>query len=512
MGAVGGTLLSEVQASPAMAAGGTVEPGGVAPTVVFLTDGSSIALDASQGNDFRVTINGSRTIENPINALDGQKIVLQVTQGSGGSYGLTWGSGFEFSTGLPQPTLSTAAGDTDLLAFIYNAAKGKWLMAAFINGFNTIAIAPPPGAFRLFPSTSGPIAPASYSGPIVVGLLFEVTTGGTWIEGYWWWVCGSGQSTAAQKFALWQVYGNSEGTLVSTATATSGTLTGGEWNYIPLANPVPLAIGATYLVSTGFTNDFPITNGQFGAGEPYAAGIVNGPLTAYSDLSGSMPAPFGMNQCLFSTVGSDPTVTMPVDSYQSCLLWTDIQIGNTPPAGTSYRLWPNFPSVPGTVQQDTTGYTLATEFTLSASSTLDRIWFYSPAGAAALPSQCAIWNVTTKSVVSGTDNTTPTWSGPAGSGWVSCSYSGVTLPAGDYKVAVFNGAGSNWFLVTPAYWGTGGPAAAGIVTGPITAPNLTSATSPGQSTYNAGSWAYPLTYGSASNGENFWIDVEVTPA
>ena len=153
VGAVGGTLLSEVQASPAMAAGGTVEPGGVAPTVVFLTDGASIALDASQGNDFRLTINGSRTIENPTNALDGQKIVLQVTQGSGGSYALTWGSNFEFSTGLPQPTLSTAAGDTDLLAFIYNAAKGKWLMAAFINGFTTIAIAPPPGAFRLFPST-----------------------------------------------------------------------------------------------------------------------------------------------------------------------------------------------------------------------------------------------------------------------------------------------------------------------------------------------------------------------
>jgi hypothetical protein len=511
VGAVGGTLLSEVKASPAMAAGGTVEPGGVAPTVVFLTDAPAIALDASLGNDFRVTINGSRNMGNPLNPLDGQKIVLQVTQGAGGSYSLTWGSSYEFSTGLPQPTLSTTAGDTDLLAFIYNAAKGKWLMAAFINGFTTVVLTPPPGTFRLFPSTNGPATAATYTGPFLAGALFEVRTGGTWLEGYWWWVCGSGQSTAAQKFALWQVHNNGAGTLVASATATSASLTPGQWNYIPLTTPVPLAIGATYMISTGLSNGFPITSNQFGAGEPYAAGIVNGPLTAFSDLSGSMPAPFGMNQGLFGTAGTDPTVNMPVESYDSSNFWTDLQIGNTAPAGTSYRLWPNYPTLPGSAQQDTTGYTLATEFALSASSTLDNIWFYSPPGVTALPSQCAIWNVATQSVVAGTDNTSPTWSGPAGSGWVSCPYSGVTLPAGDYKVAVFHGGGTNWFQVTPSYWGTGGPGAGGIATGPITAPSLTNATSPGQSTYNPGSWAYPLSYGSGGNGENFWVDVEVTP-
>jgi hypothetical protein len=37
---------------------------------------------------------------------------------------------------MPQPTLSTSAGQTDLLGFIYNAAKGTWLFAAFVNGFD----------------------------------------------------------------------------------------------------------------------------------------------------------------------------------------------------------------------------------------------------------------------------------------------------------------------------------------------------------------------------------------
>jgi hypothetical protein len=38
--------------------------------------------------------------------------------------------------GLPQPTLSTTAGQTDLLGFVYNARKGTWLLAAFVNGFS----------------------------------------------------------------------------------------------------------------------------------------------------------------------------------------------------------------------------------------------------------------------------------------------------------------------------------------------------------------------------------------
>jgi hypothetical protein len=113
----------------------TIEPGALAPAVVALTDAATIAVDASLGNDFRVTINGSRTMGDPSSPADGQQIIFQVTQGSGGSSTLNWGDAYEFSDDLPQPTLSTAAGHTDLLGFVYRAGKGKWLLAAFVNGF-----------------------------------------------------------------------------------------------------------------------------------------------------------------------------------------------------------------------------------------------------------------------------------------------------------------------------------------------------------------------------------------
>lgn len=181
------------------------------------------------------------------------------------------------------------------------------------------------------------------------------------------------------------------------------------------------------------------------------------------------------------------------------------------PAGTSYRLWPSYPTLPGHLDSDTAGYTLATEFQLSKSCTLDNLWFYTASGASVLPTRCAIWNVATQAVVAGTDNTSPSWSGAAGSGWVACAYTGVTLPAGDYKVAVFYGGGVEWYQATTGYWGSGGPGSAGITAGPVTAPATANATSPGQSTYNPGSWAYPQSYAPSGNGENFWVDAEVTP-
>ena len=133
-----GTVLMEAVASPARAASAatTVEQGALAPAVTMLTDAPTIAVDASQGNDFRVTLGASRTMGTPSNPADGQQIIFQITQGSSGSATITWGTGYEFSTELPEPTLSTAAGQTDLLGFIYNSAKSSWLLAAFVNGFS----------------------------------------------------------------------------------------------------------------------------------------------------------------------------------------------------------------------------------------------------------------------------------------------------------------------------------------------------------------------------------------
>lgn len=135
VGVLAGSVLGEVGASPTLAAG-TTEQGALAPAVVGLADAPTVVVDASLGNDFRLTLAGNRTMGNPSNALSGQQIIFQVTQGTGAPFILTWGSSYEFSTGLPQPALSNAAGQTDLLGFIYNSATGTWLLAAFVNGFN----------------------------------------------------------------------------------------------------------------------------------------------------------------------------------------------------------------------------------------------------------------------------------------------------------------------------------------------------------------------------------------
>lgn len=104
--------------------------------VVALTDASTIAVNAGAGSDFRVTLGGNRTLGAPTNPVDGQKIVFQVTQDGTGSRTLAYNAAYEFGTGLASPTLSTGAGLTDLLGFIYNATKAKWLFVAFVSGFS----------------------------------------------------------------------------------------------------------------------------------------------------------------------------------------------------------------------------------------------------------------------------------------------------------------------------------------------------------------------------------------
>lgn len=369
-------------------------------------------------------------------------------------------------------------------------------------------------SYRLFSSVSGPSSPVSYAGPFMAGVLFQVTTGGVWLDGYWWWVCGTGQSTDAQTFALWAVYSGGTGALVPAATTKSDMLTPGQWNYVPLLKPVALAPGACYNACTGFAGSFPNTNDAFGSGDAYAGGIVNGPLSAFSDQSGTQPAPFAMPQGVFGVSGTDPTAVMPAQGYGSANFWMDVQVTDTAPTGASHRLWPSYPTVPPTSNDDDLEQTFGTQFLVSEPCSLDNIWFYSPPSdsPATLPATCAIWDTGTRQVVDGTLNSSPSWSGLAGSGWVACAYAGVTLPIGDYKVTVFTTGGSvNFYQETESYWGADGAGAEGIVSGPLTAPGTAAATPPGQVTYHHGGFAYPDTYDPEFDGQNRWVDVEVTP-
>ncbi len=105
-------------------------------SVVNLIDASTISVDASQGNDFRLVLGGNHFLASPINPVDGQKILFEITQSSGGPYTLSYDTGYDFGDGLPAPVLSTRANTTDILGFVYNAAPiGRWLFVSFMGGF-----------------------------------------------------------------------------------------------------------------------------------------------------------------------------------------------------------------------------------------------------------------------------------------------------------------------------------------------------------------------------------------
>jgi len=374
--------------------------------------------------------------------------------------------------------------------------------------------------YRLFGHHQGPdTAVPTGSKGLVTSLIFELTTGGGWLEGYWLWVCDQGQPTSPQTFTLWLPYVGANykdtGMIVPGTTVTSAELVPGRWNFVPLRHAIPLSIATSYQLATAAVGGVPLTQNMWGPRDIWAKGVTSGPLIAPSTGPGST------DQCA-SAPGSSPTKVVPAYSYGFPYFWLDVQITTEAPSGSSHRLWPSMPFIvepPKTTGSDeiadTSEQSSGTEFWLSAECTLDKIWFFSPprnpvAGtpaAALLPGACAIFDVANQSMVSGTmrgaagssPRETPDWRTPgggaakAGDGWIYCAYRGITLPAGKYKTAVYcYGGGTTldykyyFFQEQRFYFGpvindsTGaatGPATVpdGISNGPLYSPNLAKA-------------------------------------
>jgi len=100
-----------------------------------LTDAATIAVDASLGNDFTVTLGGNRTLGNPTNSVNGQKIVFAIRQDGTGSRTLALGADYRLGTDITAVTLSTAANKTDYLGVRYNGTDSKWDVIAFVKGY-----------------------------------------------------------------------------------------------------------------------------------------------------------------------------------------------------------------------------------------------------------------------------------------------------------------------------------------------------------------------------------------
>jgi Pectate lyase superfamily protein len=114
--------------------------GPLAETPVVLTDASSVAVNAAAGNFFTLlttsAVGSSRTLANPTNLTPGQRLTFRVTQpASGGPCALSFGTAYNFGTGIPTPALTAAASEWDYLTFFYNEASSVLDFVGFANGF-----------------------------------------------------------------------------------------------------------------------------------------------------------------------------------------------------------------------------------------------------------------------------------------------------------------------------------------------------------------------------------------
>jgi len=102
--------------------------------VVALTDAASIAVDATLGDVFTVTLGGNRTLANPTGAINGQKMVFRIRQDATGSRTLAYDTKFRFNTDIPSVTLTTTLSKTDYIGVMYHSTDDKFDVIALTKG------------------------------------------------------------------------------------------------------------------------------------------------------------------------------------------------------------------------------------------------------------------------------------------------------------------------------------------------------------------------------------------
>ncbi|MGH3401100.1 MAG: hypothetical protein ACRDRJ_01040 [Streptosporangiaceae bacterium] len=394
-------------------------------------------------------------------------------------------------------------------------------------------------SYRLFPDTNGPSTPVDF-GPgfdFVSATGFCVTEGTIYFQGYWWWVCGTEQSTAPQTFCLWQDTDDLDeqgdlGVVVEASVVKSDNLTAGQWNFIPLPQPIPLTQFISYRAATASPRYAPTTNGQFGSGGVYATGITSGPLFAFADATSgnrSDVSYYQSNNCSWGDNTLDPTSAYPGEGSQGLNVWLDIQVTDQVPSGAAYRCWPNQPN-PLYPPEAALPFTVSTQMAVTQTASVKKLWFLSQTGNQKLPSICGIWDTATQEAVAGSVNNSPNWlladgsAATPGAGWCYCDYSAASfqLEANhNYRVAVgMYTPGFVWYSGAQGYWlnnGGGYPsqglgAAHGAGNGIIACvpcgldPNPLSPCPQDTS----GGWAYPNEV--EIDGDNYYLDLEVAPA
>lgn len=105
-----------------------IDIGGASTPSQTLSDAATISWDVSKGKIAQVTIGASRTMAAPTNLKPGY-YTLQVIQGAGGGFNITWNSVFKWPAAI-APVLTAAAGSRDILTFV---SDGTNLYGTYVN-------------------------------------------------------------------------------------------------------------------------------------------------------------------------------------------------------------------------------------------------------------------------------------------------------------------------------------------------------------------------------------------
>jgi hypothetical protein len=84
---------------------------------VTLSDQATITIDMALGNNFKVTLAGSRQVGAPTNMVAGQWGTIKVIQDASGGRTLSWNAAFKWAGGS-APVLTTTAGGVDHIGFL----------------------------------------------------------------------------------------------------------------------------------------------------------------------------------------------------------------------------------------------------------------------------------------------------------------------------------------------------------------------------------------------------------
>ena len=110
----------------------TAVPGATGVTVSGSTQ--TLTMPSTIGK-YAVTLNHSVTFTLSNGSGDGQTVLLELIQGSGGNFTVAFDSSVVFSSDLPSFTASTAATDVDYALVQWSADLGKWTFLSYNRGF-----------------------------------------------------------------------------------------------------------------------------------------------------------------------------------------------------------------------------------------------------------------------------------------------------------------------------------------------------------------------------------------